>query len=262
MALNSTNSSKSGGNSGGEERDDILIREIDDAVREEQLLSFLQNYGKIVLGVVISGLVLFAAYLIWDHFHEKSLEADSEALTAALDQVEAGNLNTASKQLDTLIAETDGLAAANAKMLKAGIAMEKGRSQEAAKIFAEVAADDSAPKALRDLALVREIGATFDDRKPDDIIAKLRPIAVKGEPFFGSAGEMLAMAYLAKGDNAKAGALFAEIAKDESVPESLRSRARQIAGLMGVDAIADVNEIMKDMAKSNSAAGAAPGAQQ
>jgi hypothetical protein len=34
-----------------------------------------------------------------------------------------------------------------------------------------------------------------------------------------------------------AGPLFAAMAKDASVPQSIRSRARQMAGLLGVDAV-------------------------
>ena len=34
----------------------------------------------------------------------------------------------------------------------------------------------------------------------------------------------------------EAGAMFAALAKDEGVPESIRSRAVQLAGVLGVDA--------------------------
>jgi hypothetical protein len=36
--------------------------------------------------------------------------------------------------------------------------------------------------------------------------------------------------------------LFAAIARDKSVPVTLQRRARQMAGLLGADAIDDVNE--------------------
>jgi hypothetical protein len=39
------------------------------------------------------------------------------------------------------------------------------------------------------------------------------------------------------GKNDLAGPLFAGIAKDENVPQSIRSRARQMAGLLGIDAV-------------------------
>jgi len=41
--------------------------------------------------------------------------------------------------------------------------------------------------------------------------------------------------------NDLAGPLFAAISRDKTVPDSLRRRARQMAGLLGVDAVDDVN---------------------
>ena len=50
--------------------------------------------------------------------------------------------------------------------------------------------------------------------------------------------------------------LTRKIARDENAPESLRARARQIAGLAGTDAIDDVEAVM-DQIERNSARSAA-----
>lgn len=226
-------------------QDDVLMREIDDAVRQDQYADFARQYGKPLIGLVIAGLAAFAGYLWWDGHRNSALEADSEQLVSALDQIETGNLDTGAATLDTLIKDGNDGAAAMARLLRAGIAMEKDRPAEAAKIYAEVAASDDLPPALRDLATVREVAATYDSRKPDDVIARLKPLAVPGKPYFGSAAEMVAMAYLQQGKRGEAGTLFSEIAKDDTVPDGLRSRARQMAGLLGVDAIEDVDEVLQ-----------------
>jgi hypothetical protein len=115
--------------------------------------------------------------------------------------------------------------------------MQKGDSAAAAKAFGEIAADEDTPKPLRDLALIRQTAAEFDAIKPSEVISRLQPLAVKGEPWFGSAGEMVAAAHLKMGKPDLAGKLYAEIGKDEGVPETLRSRAVQMAGALGVDAV-------------------------
>jgi hypothetical protein len=48
------------------------------------------------------------------------------------------------------------------------------------------------------------------------------------------------MAMLKQGRKAEAGRLFAAIAADKQVPESIRSRAVQIAGTLGIDATASL----------------------
>ena len=87
---------------------------------------------------------------------------------------------------------------------------------------------------------MRGTSLDFDTLKPDEVIARLQPLAVAGEPFFGSAGEMVAMALLAKGQKPAAAQLFAKIAADDGVPDSLRARAVQVAGTLGVDASASL----------------------
>ena len=227
-------------------QDDVLMREIDDAVRQDDYARMARTWGRPVLALLVLGLVAFGGYLFWDSRQEAAMEESSENLIAALDQYEAGNLDSAYKQSGTLAAGDGAGSAATALMLQGGIALQQGRGEEAAKLFAQVAGDDDVPQTLRDMATVREIAATYDTRKPADIIARLKPLAVPGNAFFGSAGEMVAMAYIEQGQRQEAGTLFAAIAKDEGVPESLRSRSRQMAGLLGVDAIEDVNELLEE----------------
>lgn len=234
--------------------DEVLLREIDDAVREDQYLEFARSYGRPLLGLLVAGLVAFGGYLFWDSQNEAELEADSERLVAALDQAEAGNLDSADAAVQALAAESSGGARAAALLTQAGIAMDAGRTAEAVEIFAAVAANEDTPPALRDLALIREVSASFDTRDPADVIAKLEPLAVPGNPWFGSAGELVAMAYREQGNTARAGTLFGEIARSDDVPDSLRERARQMAGLLGVDAIDDVDEFMENQRRSEDSA--------
>jgi hypothetical protein len=115
--------------------------------------------------------------------------------------------------------------------------LQRGDNAGAAKGFAAIANNASLDQPWRDLALVRQTAAEYDGLTPATVIARLKPMAVKGHPWFGSAGEMVAVAYLNSGQRPLAGKLFAEIGKDEQVPESIRSRAVQMAGALGVDAV-------------------------
>jgi hypothetical protein len=91
------------------------------------------------------------------------------------------------------------------------------------------------PRPYRDAALIRQTALEFDQLKPDDVIARLAPLTKAGEPWFGSAGEMTALALLKQGKNQQAAQLFAAIAKDKTVPDTIRGRAAQEAGSMGID---------------------------
>nr|MBP6380260.1 hypothetical protein [Sphingorhabdus sp.] len=55
--------------------------------------------------------------------------------------------------------------------------------------------------------------------------------------WFGSAGEMTAISYMKMGKDNLAGPIFAQIAKQEDLPQTLRARAQQMAGALGVDTV-------------------------
>ncbi len=227
--------------------DEVIIREIDEAVREDELYAFLRNHGLKVLGVITLGIAGLGGYMVWDHFAEQKLERQSEGVVSAMDYAQQGDLGTASAKVQELLADGNSAGARTAaRFIQASAALQAGDTAKATSLFKTIAGDAEAPPALRDLARIREVTLNYDQMKPADVIARLSPIAQPGNAYFGSAGELVAMAHLEAGNRAEAGKLFAAISKDESQPETLRSRARQMAGLMGVDAVVDVKKLLKD----------------
>jgi hypothetical protein len=223
-----------------EAEQDVFLREVDDALRQDQFEGFFKRYGKVLLVAVAVGLVALAAYLWWHESQKAAADERSEQFVVALDELEAGNAKGAYDKLQPII-DADGTASAtSARLLRAGLAIELGKPQEAIGIYEAVAADDDAPQPMRDLANVRYVGLRYDELKPQQVIDRLKPLAVPGNAWFGVAGELVGMAYLDQGKDELAGPLFAQIARDEDLPTSLRGRARQLAGLMGVDALDDV----------------------
>lgn len=226
---------------------DALLREVNEAVRQDQLSTFMLRYGRPLGAAILLGLLAFGGWLWWNHRHEAALEESSEELVKAADKLDAGHVATADKDFAELGSSPSDAARAVARLTQAGIAFQQGKRDGALRLYAEVAADGSAPKPYRDLATLREVAINYEKMKPDDVVKRLQPLAVPGSPFFGSAGELLGAAYLDQNKPGLAGPLFAAIAKDKNVPQSLRSRARQLSGLLGVDAIEDVDKTLEEL---------------
>ena len=91
------------------------------------------------------------------------------------------------------------------KFVQADILLNKQDLKGAAAKFAEVANDTSLPGEFRDLALLRQTAAEYDTLKPQAVVDRLRGLASKQSPWFGSAGELVAMAHLEQGRRAVAG---------------------------------------------------------
>ncbi len=218
---------------------DVFLREVDDALRQDEMSGAFKRFGVPLIAAVVLGLAIFAGVLWYNNSQAQKAGEHGEQLTLALDNVDQGKVAEADKQLEALVGKSSDGTHAAAQMLRAGIALQQGRRDDALKMFGAIAADTNAPQPYRDLAEIRSVAANFDDLPPQQVVDRLKKLAVPGNPWFGSAGELVGMAYLKQNKNELAGPLFAAIARDKDVPESMRNRSRQLAGLLGVDAIDD-----------------------
>jgi hypothetical protein len=219
---------------------DAFVREVDENLRRDQMADMAKSYGKWIVAAVILFLGAIGGYLYWQNQSRKQAAADSEAVSAALDKVASGDVKSAQTQLIPLSESSNDVSRASALLGRAALALRKNDRKTAIDLYTQVENDSGLPQPYRDLAIVRRTMTEYDNLKPDEIIARLAPLTEPGKPFFGSAGEMTGMAMLAKGDRNGAGQLFARIAADKQVPQSIRSRAVQLAGSLGVDATASM----------------------
>jgi hypothetical protein len=244
-----------------EREQEVLLREVDEAVRQDQVGSALKRYGWPIAGGVALALAAFGGWLYWSDHREGQIEERSEKLIAAFDRLDAGQMQQASGDLAALSTDGSSATAISAKLALAGIALRDNRQDEAVRLYESIATDGDAPKPYRDLSSIRAVAIQFDKLDPQKVIDRLKPLATPGNPWFGSAGEIVAMAYLKQGKNDLAGPLFAAVAKDEKVPQTLRSRTRQLAGLLGYDAVVDVDQTLAELREAEGGAPAPSAAQ-
>jgi len=212
-----------------------FLREVDEALREEELVALLRRFALPVGLILVAGLLALAGTMWWNNSRKAAAAALSERAALARDRLDRGEARAAAADFTALAKDsTDGIRAV-ALMNAAAIAMQQGQPDSAAKQFALIAADPSLPQPYRDLATIRELSIRYDRIKPAEVIARLKPLAVPGNPWFGSAGELLGMAYLDLGKPDLAGSLFAQIGREKSAPEAIHARMRMLAGGLGYD---------------------------
>lgn len=220
---------------------DAFLREVDDELRRDQLADAWQRWGRIGIGAVVALLLLFAGWLYWNHRSEQQEGEQGEQLQAAYDDLAAGQATNADAALTQLAGSGKEGYRALAQLTQADELLRKGDTKGAAAKFATVAGDTSLGQPFRDLALVRQTVAEYDTLPPQTAIERLRPLATPGSPWFGTAGELTAIAYLRQNRRDLAGKLFGQVAQAPDVPDSIRQRAVQMASAMGVDAAPNAN---------------------
>jgi hypothetical protein len=217
---------------------DTFVREVDENLRRDQLRDFAKAYGNWLIAAVILFLVAAGA-LIWFQQHRVDRsKAEVEQLAQIYKDIGVGNTAKVPQQLDALSNAGSKAVRASALFTRAAFAIQQNDLKLATSKYKAIADDSSLAKPYRDAALIRQTALEFDQLQPQQVIARLEPLAKPGNPWFGSAGEMTALAMVKQGNSKQAGQLFATIAKDKSVPDSIRERSVQIAGSLGTDASA------------------------
>lgn len=218
--------------------DEAFMREVDDAVRAGDLENFWTRYGRWLLLLVVAVLGAAAFYLLYYAPQQREVQdKQGEMFVDAIDKLEAEDEAGALKALAEVKKSDNASYRAMAELVEANIAMEKGNRKEGIATYKKIASDEGLPGPFRNLALIRQTVAEYDELEPQAVVDRLKPLAKPGNPWFGSAGEMTAIAHLKMGKEDLAGPIFAQIAKQEDLPESLRSRATQMAGSLGFDAV-------------------------
>jgi hypothetical protein len=222
--------------------DEAFLREVDEELRRDQLASFWTRYGWWLIVAIVAGLAAFGGFLYWEHHKTQVAGEQGEKLQAAYDDLGARKIGSAEKELTELAGSKIEGYRALALFTQADLLLQKDDLKGAAAKFGAVANDSAIGQPLRDLALIRQTSAEYDTLKPDVVVNRLRSLAVKGNPWFGSAGELVGAAYLQMNKPDLAATLFRQIAADETVPETIRQRAVQITGTMGADKVGPVEE--------------------
>jgi hypothetical protein len=217
---------------------ETFVREVDENLRRDQLRDFARKHGNWLIAAVVLFLLASGGYIYWRQHEQQRSEGHVEQLSEIYRNIGAGNVGSAAQQLDELAKSGSKAIRASAMFTRAALAIQQNDLKLATAKYREVANDGSLPKPYRDAALIRQTALEFDQIPPQEVISRLQPLAKPGAPWFGTTGEMTALALIKQGKKDQAGRLFAAIAKDKSVPDAIRARSVQIAGSLGVDASA------------------------
>ena len=219
---------------------DTFIKEVEENLRRDRMQDFFKTYGKwVALGVVLF-LAAVGGWIYWQEQRKREASEQSEQLHSLLTDLAAGRTQTVPQRVAQLETSHSDVVRASAMLTDAAVALEQNNRSAAIAKYRELAGDKDIAEPFRDVATVRLTALEFDTIKPEEVVTRLQPMAKAGHPWFGSAGEMTALALMKQNKNAEAGRLFAAIAADSQVPSSIRSRAVQVAGTLGVDASASL----------------------
>ncbi len=211
---------------------DLLIKEVDEDLRQERLESMWKRYGGLFVGASALVVVAVAGFQGWNAWDAKQRQQSSVHFNEAIQLIEQGKRDQAQTILGKLVADGTSGYRVLAELKLADLRQEAGDLGAAAALYEKVAAS-GAEATYRDVARLKAAYLKLDGADPAAIVTLAEPLAVESSAWRHSAREILALAAAKKGDGAKAADIYRKIADDQAAPQGLRTRAAEMLAALG-----------------------------
>jgi hypothetical protein len=208
------------------DKNDTLLREVDEELRREQLEKLWQRYG----WVVISAAVLFVASVAIYKWVESGRIAAAQSAGARFEQAlrlkADGKPDEAIKAFSGIAADGPRGYAALAKLQMAVKHAEAGRTAEALASYESLAQDGGADDLLRGFAQLQAAALRLGEADFTEMQNRLNDLVGDASPWRASARELLGLAALKAGKTAEARREFERLLGDAGTPPGIGDRVK------------------------------------
>ncbi|CAA7615504.1 tetratricopeptide repeat protein [Magnetospirillum sp. SS-4] len=212
---------------------DLLIKEVDEDLRQEELTRVWKKHGGLLLAGAIAVVLGVAGWQGWTSWELKQRQDSSLRFAEAAALIDQGRRDEAAEMLGKQAVTAEKGYRILAEMRLADLRLQQGDAAGAVTIFQRIAGDDAVDRVYRDMAAIRAAYLSLDSADPAAIEKAMEPLAVESSSWRHSAREIQALAALRRGDAARAGELFAKVAEDAAAPQGLRTRAAEMQAVTG-----------------------------
>lgn len=211
---------------------DLLIKEVDEELRQEQLSKLWNKYGNLIIAGAVVLVLAVAGVQAWKSWQAKERQAASARFSAAIAQARQGQADPAAEALAKMADAPEGYQVL-AELKRAELRQAAGDNAGAIAIYEQVAGRSGLDDVYRNLARLKAAYLKLDAADPAEVERAMEPLAVESSPWRHSAREILALVATKRGDQAKAADLFRKIADDPAAPQGLRARAAEMLAASG-----------------------------
>ncbi len=208
------------------DRNDTLIREVDEELRRERFEKLWKQYSPQILLAAGFVVALVGGYKFWEFGRIKAAQSAGASYVEARELLAQNKPDDAAKVLDKLAKSGSTGFSALARLQLASGAMKAGKQAEALAAFEALAKDDSADTFLRDFAKLQAAGLRLGEADWTEMQNRLNALAAEKSVWRASARELLGLAALKAGKLDEARSTFQTLLGERNTPPGIAERVR------------------------------------
>jgi hypothetical protein len=210
---------------------DTFLREVDEAVRQDQYKALWDKYGVYVLVLAVLIVAGVGAYKGWSYWQERKAQEAGAQFSEAL-SLEDRQSGKARDIFQSLVEKgPSGYRVLSSFQLAAAEA-KAGATDKAVAAYDALATDSQVDPILQGLAMVQAATLRLDSADYAEMERRLKGLADSNSAWRFSARELLGLSAYRLNDMREAEKQFSALLSDQGTPPNLRDRANMMLALI------------------------------
>lgn len=214
-----------------------IFREVDEEVRQEQIITFLKRYGKYLAAVIVLAIALVAGYRYLETRQHREHAAQGDAYDAAVALVDDAKPAEALPKLQAVSkeggADSYGLLA---RFRVAELQNQAKDTKAAQATYDAIAADSGVDKVYRDLAAYYAASLLLESGGGPELEKRVHAMSGDDNVWHLSVEELKGLNHYKMGQRDAAVKTFKELLEKAPADSGFKLRAQQMLAVLGVPA--------------------------
>jgi hypothetical protein len=223
----------------GSANTDEFIREVDEAVRQEQWQKLWKQYGSYLTAAVLAVVIGTALGVGWRNWQHSQRLDEARRYAAAQQMLSEERPAEAADAFAALAEDASSGYRVLARLRAAEARAAAGDPVAAAAILEQLAANDDTEPPYRALGALLAAQRASGDADPGALATELEPLIGTDDPWRHSALELRALAQMRGGDTVAARQTLNDLLDDPLTPPDLGQRAAELLAFLGGPIAAD-----------------------
>ncbi len=209
-----------------------IFREVDEELREENLLRLWRRFGPYVVVTAVAVVVVTASSVGWKEYRTSQLRAWGSSFSEAMSLGGQEDPASAAAAFAKITKEAGEGYPTLSRLQEAALLARSGDTSGALAIYNDLS-ETAIDQRFRELAVVLAGYLDLDTHDPVELEARLAPLTADNNPWHYSAIELTAFIAVRTEDLQRARDIFTKLSEDAQAPAGVRSRARDMLAVIG-----------------------------